>query len=54
MPGDLNANRDISVTLKGGCGCNYEAVIGDTSINGDMIISGGAVTIENISLEIQD
>lgn len=51
LSGSLIANRMISITVTGGYDCNYEAVIGDTSISGDMTINGGAVTIEHIILE---
>lgn len=42
---DLNANRNISVTLAGGYNCNYSAVSGRTTFNGTMNVSDGLVTI---------
>jgi hypothetical protein len=42
---NLNANRNIAVTLQGGYNCNYSAVTGNTVFNGTMTISDGVVTI---------
>jgi M6 family metalloprotease-like protein len=44
---DLNVNRSISVTIEGGYDCNYSAVTGTTTLNGDMPISDGSVDAEN-------
>ena len=42
---DLNANRNIAVTLQGGYNCNYFSVTANTVFNGTMTISDGVVTI---------
>ncbi len=42
---NLDANRNISVTLAGGYNCNYSAVSGRTTFNGIMTVSEGLVTI---------
>jgi len=42
---DLNANRNIAVTLQGGYNCSYSAVTNKTVFNGTMTISNGVVTI---------
>jgi hypothetical protein len=55
--GDFAADRDISVTIQGGYNCDYSSVTGVTSIEGDVMIGGPAVsegkitTFENISVE---
>ncbi len=48
---DLNFDRDISITLKGGNNCRYTAVTGFTMISGSIVISNGTVTTENFILE---
>lgn len=48
---DVNFDRGIVVTLEGGYNCDYSAITGRTAINGSMIVSAGAVTIENIVLQ---
>ncbi|HDH11382.1 MAG TPA: hypothetical protein ENG83_04150 [Nitrospirae bacterium] len=45
---NLNFNRNISVTLEGGYDCNYSAIIGNTTLNGNMTISNGTITTENL------
>ncbi len=47
---DLYMNRPISVTIEGGYNCDYSAVIGKTTLNGDMTINDGTVTIYNSML----
>ena len=42
---NLNANRNISITLQGGYNCNYSAITGNTVFNGMMTVSDGVVTI---------
>jgi hypothetical protein len=43
--GDLNANRNITVTFEGGYDCSYSVVTGNTIFNGTMTISDGTVII---------
>jgi M6 family metalloprotease-like protein len=44
FPDDLNATRNISVTLEGGFNCNYSAVAGKSIFNGTMTVSDGIIT----------
>lgn len=44
-------NRNISVAITGGYDCSYSSTTGVTTINGNMIVNNGQVTIENIVLE---
>ncbi|MDH3976174.1 MAG: right-handed parallel beta-helix repeat-containing protein [Deltaproteobacteria bacterium] len=44
----VNFNRNISVTLEGGYGCNFDTISGITTIIGNMTLSDGTVTTENI------
>ncbi len=48
--GDLNANRNISVTLKGGYDCGYTSQIGNTMLQGLVTTSTGTLTIGNFEL----
>ncbi|MFZ3137404.1 MAG: chitobiase/beta-hexosaminidase C-terminal domain-containing protein [Thermodesulfovibrionales bacterium] len=48
---NLNFNRDISVTLKGGYDYNYTANASNTAVMGTLTISSGTVTIENVSIQ---
>jgi probable HAF family extracellular repeat protein len=47
---DLVLANDSSVKLAGGYDCTYSANPGLTIVNGQLIISGGAVTLENIKI----
>jgi hypothetical protein len=49
--GDFTADRAVTVTIEGGYNCDYSAVTGVTTIQGDMTIDAGEVTIENIEVE---
>ncbi|MBI4847071.1 MAG: Ig-like domain-containing protein [Nitrospirae bacterium] len=49
---NLNLDRDLSITLTGGYGCNYSSATGTTTIKGDMIISAGTLTISSGTLII--
>ena len=51
LSGDLDVNRDISVTLQGGYDCDYSAIIGDTALNGNMTVNSGTIIIENLILK---
>jgi hypothetical protein len=48
---DLYIDNDISIIIQGGYDCGYTTAIGLTTINGDMIISDGNVTLENIIIQ---
>jgi subtilisin family serine protease len=48
---DLTINRPITVTFEGGYDCDYTTVSGSTILNGDMMVSGGTITIENFVLQ---
>jgi hypothetical protein len=48
---DLNIDRDISVTLAGGYNCSYTDNPEVTTLNGDMIISAGTVTVTNLEID---
>ncbi len=43
--GDLNVNRQISVTLNGGYNCDYSAVTGTSGFNATMTVGEGTITI---------
>ncbi|RJR20021.1 MAG: CHAP domain-containing protein [Nitrospiraceae bacterium] len=48
--GNLLLDINKSVTLQCGYNCDYTAITGNTKIHGDMIVSDGLVTIENVTL----
>ncbi|HDH13515.1 MAG TPA: PKD domain-containing protein [Nitrospirae bacterium] len=48
---DLNINSNISVTLEGGYNCDYTTITGETTINGNMTINDGTVTIMDFNLQ---
>ncbi len=47
---DLYIDRNISVTFEGGYNCDY-AISGATVLNGNMTISNGTVTMENVQVQ---
>ncbi len=49
--GDMVFDQNKSITLDGGYNCDYTGVIGVTTINGDLIITNGTLTIDNFSFE---
>ncbi len=49
--GNLIIDVDKAVTIECGYNCGYTAVTGDATINGDIIISSGTATLENIIAE---
>jgi PKD repeat protein len=51
ITGDINMNSDIALAIVGGYDCNYTSIIGDTTLNGNMTVNDGAVTIENFTLQ---
>jgi hypothetical protein len=48
---DIHIHRNISVILEGGYNCDYTNVTGRTTVNGDMQINNGIITIDNFVLE---
>jgi hypothetical protein len=50
---NLNINNPAinSITIEGGYDCTYSDIIGETKIAGNMNITDGTVTIENIQLQ---
>ncbi len=48
--GDLNIDLNKSVTITGGYSCDYATMFGTTTINGNLSISSGDVTIENLAV----
>jgi hypothetical protein len=51
--GDFDAHMNKSVTIEGGYNCEYSAITGTTTLNGNMIISNGTLTILSGTLKIQ-
>lgn len=51
--GSLTVDKDISVTLDGGYGCDYQNKIGNTALKGQLQTKsgGGTLTIKNFVLE---
>jgi hypothetical protein len=49
--GDFTAGRNITVSIQGGYDCSYSTVPGVTSIEGNIIINNGKVTIENMDVQ---
>jgi len=47
----INFNRSITVTFQGGYNCDHSAVTGKTIISGNMTISNGTVTMENVQVQ---
>ena len=48
---DLLIDLNKSVVLEGGYDCSYTTIIGKTTLNGNMTISDGTLTIENFELQ---
>jgi hypothetical protein len=49
---DFNDDINKSITIKGGYDCNYnEPPTGNTTLNGNMTINNGKVTIENFNVQ---
>lgn len=49
--GDLNCNKDVQLTLQGGCNKDVSDCSGMSNLNGNLIISVGSVSIANITLK---
>lgn len=49
--GDIQIDRDISITMRGGYDCTYSNNSGRTTLEGSMTISSGTVTIEGLVIE---
>jgi len=50
---NLNINRDISITLRGGYDCSYSTNAGETTLKGDMSITNGELIIDSGTLIIE-
>ena len=48
---DLNLNRNVSVTIKGGYDCDYSTNDQKSKVNGPVTIRSGTVTIENVIIQ---
>jgi len=48
MTENVILDRNITVTLEGGYNCSFEVVTGKTTLWGDITLSDGTTTIENI------
>jgi len=51
LAGDLNLNLNKTLTLTGGYDCSYSSVTGITTIIGNVSITSGKVTIENMEIQ---
>jgi streptogramin lyase len=49
--GDLDADLNKTVIIEGGYDCDYSAITGYTTINGDITTSNGSVTFDNFLLQ---
>jgi hypothetical protein len=47
----VDFDDDKTVTLVGGYDCSYSTITGNTTLNGDLVINGGTVTIENLIVQ---
>ena len=47
---NLNLNRNVSITLDGGYGCDYTTNPNYSIINGKLTITNGTVTVKNIKV----
>lgn len=50
--GDMNFDINKAVIIQGGYNCDYSAITGVTSINGNMTVSNGTVTIQSGTLQV--
>jgi len=49
--GNLNFNSNISLVVKGGYAPSLTSQTGYTTINGNMVITSGTVSVENLILQ---
>ena len=47
----VNIDDDKTVTLSGGYDCLYSTITGNTTLNGDLIISAGTIIVENVIVQ---
>ena len=47
----ITCDRNISITMMGGCNDSYTGIIGVTTITGNLIITEGSVLVENVVLQ---
>ena len=50
---DIYIDMQKDVTFEGGYDCSYSGITGTTTINGDMSVSDGQITIQGGTLEVQ-
>jgi hypothetical protein len=48
---NLNLQRNIATHLQGGFNCTYSSQTGFSTIHGDLMISNGTVTIDNVAIQ---
>jgi hypothetical protein len=48
---NLNLNRAVSVTLRGGYDSGFASITGYTTISGSLTITSGTVTVENVVIQ---
>jgi hypothetical protein len=48
---NIDLQRNISVNLNGGYACDYMSRSGVSTIHGDLMISGGTVTVDNVIIQ---
>jgi len=48
---NIDLNRPVTVTIQGGYNCDHSSVTGKTIITGNMTISDGTVTMENVQVQ---
>ncbi|RJQ44441.1 MAG: hypothetical protein C4538_10505 [Nitrospiraceae bacterium] len=49
--GDMYIDLDKAVTIRGGYDCSYSTSMGTTTIEGNMTISNGTATLENVQVQ---
>jgi hypothetical protein len=50
---DVLFDSDISILFEAGYNCGYSSITGITALNGNMIVSNGAITIQSGLLRVQ-
>ncbi len=51
ITGDIDLNQSISVEFRGGYSCSYSAQTGTTTVIGNMTLSSGSVSMENLVMQ---